>query len=315
MRDVTRKINTHRTAIAKALVKVSPPTIDLIKQNKTPKPDVLQTARVAGIQAAKNTSQIIPYCHPLPITHAQVDFVMDEDVIEITCQVKAIYKTGVEMEALTGASVAALTVYDMVKAVDDLLAIESIHLMKKTGGKSSFKKPTATEEKRKAVVIVMSDSVSAGKTEDISGKLIVERLEEEGLEVIEMKTLPDDEAAIFPAVRAYADESKVDLIITTGGTGISPRDNTTEAVSRLIERELPGVTEAIRAYGQERNPYAMLSRSCAGVRNKTVIICLPGSTGGVQDGMDAIFPAIFHSFSMLAGEGHELSKKREKTAT
>lgn len=315
MRDVTRKINTHRTAIAKALVRVSPATIDLIKENKTPKPDVLQTARVAGIQGAKNTSQIIPYCHQLPVTHAQVDFVMDEDVIEVTCQVKAIYRTGVEMEALTGASVAALTIYDMVKAVDELLEIESVRLIKKTGGKSSYKRPAATEEKRKAVVIVMSDSISAGKSEDISGKMIVERLEEEGLEVIELKTLPDEESAIFPVVRGYADDSKVDLIVTTGGTGISPRDTTPDAISRLIEKELPGVTEAIRAYGQERNPYAMLSRSCAGVRNKTVIISLPGSTGGVQDGMDAIFPAIFHTFAMIAGEGHSQNKNREKTAT
>ena len=313
MRDITRKIKTHRTAIAKALVRVSPATIDLIKQNKTPKPDTLQTARVAGIQAAKNTSQIIPYCHPLPLTYAKIDFVMDEDAIEVQCEVKAIYQTGVEMEALTGASIAALTVYDMLKAVDDLLEIESVRLIKKTGGKSSFKK-AVEETKRKAVVLVLSDSISAGKAEDVSGKSIADRLILEGLQVVEHKVLPDDEAALFPYIRRCADELKVDMIITTGGTGISPRDTTPEAISRLLEKELPGVTEAIRSYGQERNPYSMLSRSSAGVRGKTVIISLPGSTSGVEDGMDAIFPAIFHTFAMLAGEGHP-SKSKEKSAT
>lgn len=312
MRDITRKIKTQRTAQAKAIVRVSPATIALIKENRGPKPDVLQTARVAGIQAAKNTSQIIPYCHPLPLTSARVDFVMDEDAIEIVCEVKAIYRTGVEMEALTGASVAALTIYDMVKAVDDLLAIEAVRLLKKTGGKSSIKR-AANEQKHTAVVLVLSDSVYAGEAEDLSGKLIAERLEREGLKILQCKTLPDEESAIFPAIRHYADEAKVDLVITTGGTGIGPRDNTPEALTRLLEKGLPGVTEAIRSYGQERNPYAMLSRSSAGIRGKTVIISLPGSTGGVEDGMDAIFPAIFHTFSMLAGQGHS-RKHREKSA-
>jgi cyclic pyranopterin phosphate synthase len=309
MKDITRKISTHRTAIAKALVRVSPATIDLIKANKTPKPDTLQTARVAGIQAAKNTSQIIPYCHPLPLTYAKVDFVMDEDTIEVMCEVKAIYRTGVEMEALTGASVAALTVYDMLKAVDDLLEIESVRLIKKTGGKSSFKKNEA--EKRRAVVLVLSDSVAAGEAEDVSGKMIAERLQNEGLEVVAHQVLPDDETALFPFVRKCADDLKVDIIITTGGTGVSPRDTTPEAISRLLEKELPGVTETIRAYGQERNPYSMLSRSTAGVRGKTVIVSLPGSASGVEDGMDAIFPSIFHTFNMLAGEGHSQRAKKE----
>src|SRR5277367_2130752 len=158
MRDISRKINTYRTARAKAVVRVSPETIELIRKNKLPKPDVLQTARVAAIQAAKNTSQIIPYCHPLPITHAKVDFDMLDESIEIIAEVKAIYKTGVEMEALTAASVAALTIYDMAKAVDDLMEIESIKLLKKTGGKSSFKSSEKDSQSAyTAAVLVMSD--------------------------------------------------------------------------------------------------------------------------------------------------------------
>lgn len=303
MRDITKKVNSHRTALAKALVRVSPATLDLIRTNQTPKPDVLQTARVAGIQAAKNTSQIIPYCHPLPLTHAKVDFVMDEDSIEIICEVKAIYKTGVEMEALTGASVAALTIYDMVKAVDEMLSIDAVRLITKTGGKSSAYE-LADKRKYKAAVLVLSDSICAGDAEDFSGKMIIERLTQEGLEVVDYKIIADDTNELHKEAMRCIEKLSVDLFITTGGTGVSPRDITAEALEQIIERDLPGVAEAIRSYGQERNPYSMLSRGMAGVRGKSVIISLPGSAGGVEDGMNAIFPAVFHSFAMLKGEGH-----------
>src|SRR5580658_929831 len=101
MRDVSHKPNTLRTAVARALLKMTPSTVELIRQNKIPKGDPLTVARVAAVQAAKNTSQIIPYCHPLPISHVNIEFKLDEDAVEILTTVKAIYKTGVEMEALT----------------------------------------------------------------------------------------------------------------------------------------------------------------------------------------------------------------------
>jgi cyclic pyranopterin monophosphate synthase len=305
MRDISRKISTFRTATAKAVIKVSPNTIALIRQNKTPKIDVLPIARVAAVQAAKKTSDIIPYCHPLPVSYVGVNFHLDEDFIEVEVLVKALYRTGVEMEALTAASVAALTIYDMAKMIDDSMQIESIRLVEKTGGKSSFKHKHGENKQRRAAVFVMSDSIAKGKGEDKSGKLIVERLEKEGLKVVEYQILPDDESLIIPAIRRCTDDLKVDLVITTGGTGVSPRDVTPEALSRLIERPLPGITEAIRSYGQERNPYAMLSRSTAGVRNRSIIVSMPGSSGGVKDSIDAIFPAILHTFNILEGESHK----------
>lgn len=307
MRDISQKNSTLRTAVAKATLRVSPSTVQLIREGKVPKGDPLSVARVAAIQAAKNTSQIIPYCHPIPISFVGVDFQVDEDEIHIVATVKAIYKTGVEMEALTAASVAALTIYDMTKMVDDLMQIESVRLDSKVGGKSSFTKKL--EKGLRAAVIVMSDSVAAGKAEDLSGKLIQTRLEEEGIDATEYIVVSDDETAIITAVRRCTDELGVDLVITTGGTGVSPRDHTPEAITRLIERELPGVSEAIRAYGQQRNPYSMLSRSVAGIRKKSLIISLPGSVGGVQDSLDAIFPHILHTFKMLAGEGHGVRDK------
>lgn len=310
MRDVSTKVNTLRTATARATLKASPDTITLIKEGGAPKGDPLPVAKVAAIQAAKNCSQIIPYCHPMPVDFVGVEFELDEDAIHISTTVKAIYKTGVEMEALTAASVAALTIYDMLKMVDELMQIESILLVEKKGGKSDFR------NKRggilKAAVLVLSDSCAAGKKQDISGRIIVDRLTEEGLSVEDYKIIPDDADEAKKEILRLADELKVDLLITTGGTGLSTRDTTPEAINGLIERELPGVAETLRAYGQERNPFAMFSRSLAGVRNKTVIITLPGSTGGVKDGMNALFPFIFHAFKMLNDECHDDRKDEPK---
>jgi cyclic pyranopterin phosphate synthase len=140
MRDISEKSVTQRTAIARAVVRAKKSTIDLVRQNKVPKGDPLPVAKIAAVYAAKNTGQMIPYCHPLPIDFADCNFKVGRETIEITTEVKATYKTGVEMEALTAASVAALTVYDMLKMVDTGIEIESVSLVKKTGGKSDFLK-------------------------------------------------------------------------------------------------------------------------------------------------------------------------------
>ena len=306
MRDVSQKVSTLREAVAKAVLRVSPGTIEQIRTNTLPKGNPLAVAKVAAIQAAKNTSTIIPYCHPIPVEYVGVEFHVDEDSIEIECTVKAVYKTGVEMEALTAESVAALTIYDMAKMVDEFMQIESVTLVSKKGGKSDFTaaaKATGSKPFR-AAVLVLSDTAAKGKSEDKSGKIIVDFLKERNFDIAEYSVFPDDESEIVPAVRRCCDDLQVNLLITTGGTGISPRDNTPEALNRLIERELPGVAEAIRDYGQERNSFAMLSRGVAGVRNKTILISLPGSPAGVQDGLTAIFPAITHAFAMLEGAGH-----------
>lgn len=302
MRDISNKIKTLRTAIAKATLKVSPETIQLIRENKIPKGDPLPIAKVAAIQAAKNTSQIIPYCHPLPIDFVDCRFNVGNELIEITVEVKAVYKTGVEMEALTAASVAALTIYDMAKQVDESMEILGVRLVRKKGGKSDFKE--SFEKPLRAAVLVLSDSIAAGKNEDISGKLIEEKLKLLEVEVVEYRILPDDLEEIKKNLIRYADENKLDLVLTTGGTGIGPRDVTPEATQQVIEREVEGVVEALRQYGQERTPFSMLSRGKAGVRGKTMIVNLPGSQKGVSDALDILFPSLLHAFKMIGGGGH-----------
>lgn len=138
MVDVSEKKETSRIAVAVSRIKVSSETLKLIEEGNIGKGDVLGVARVAGIMASKQTSNLIPMCHPLMITSVNVDFEINREVsaIDIKATVKIVDKTGVEMEALTAATVAALTIYDMCKAVDKRMVIEGTHLLRKTGGKS-----------------------------------------------------------------------------------------------------------------------------------------------------------------------------------
>lgn len=137
MVDISHKQATERVAIASACVEMRPETLELIRKVQIAKGDVLATARIAGIMAAKRTSELIPLCHPLPISSVSIDFeYLDQTSIGIKAEVKTTYLTGVEMEALTAVSVAALTIYDMIKAVDKAVVISQIQLDHKSGGKS-----------------------------------------------------------------------------------------------------------------------------------------------------------------------------------
>lgn len=154
MVDVTDKKETYREAVAKGKIKVSEEILQAVKEGKAAKGDVLACATVAGIMGAKQTAQLIPMCHPLPISKCTVDFEVDEEHLEIhcICTVKVTGRTGVEMEALTGVSTALLTVYDMCKAMDKTMEIGEIYLYKKTGGKSGIilnEKETEHERDRK----------------------------------------------------------------------------------------------------------------------------------------------------------------------
>jgi cyclic pyranopterin monophosphate synthase len=301
MRDVSRKSSTLRTARASAVLTVGKPTIEAIRSGNLPKADPLGVAKVAGIQAAKNTSSLIPYCHQVPLDHVDVAIAVEHSRIVVTTEVKAVWKTGVEMEALVAATASALTLYDMLKIIDEGMEIQSIRLLQKKGGKSGIKE---TGEGMKAAVVVMSDSVSKGEKEDASGKLLVEKLQEFKVQNPAYVVLPDDRDRIETKLKELADTQNVRLIVTTGGTGAGPRDVTPEATLAVIDRRLEGVEEALRNYGYDRMPAAMLTRGVAGIRGDTLIINLPGSPGGVEDGINALFPGILHIFGIMRGAGH-----------
>jgi cyclic pyranopterin phosphate synthase len=293
MVDITTKTFTLRKAIAQAVVKVSKQeTIDALNQKKVPKGDVFEMAKTAGLFAAKKTSDVIPDCHPLPIEFTQINFEINDLSIIVTVEIHTVYKTGVEVEAMHAASVVALTMYDMLKPIDKNIEILNIKLLDKKGGKTDYGK-IANEVN--IGVIVCSDSISSGEKEDYSGKWIVEKMKEYGTNVLSYSIVPDEIEIIQKEVKSF-EEKGCNLVIITGGTGLSPRDVTPDAIRPLLDIEIPGISEAIRNYGQDRTPYSMLSRSIAGFMKDTLILAIPGSTGGVKDSIQAVFPAIFHVF-------------------
>lgn len=303
MVDITFKQVSLRKAIAEAIVSVSSPnTIKAIVERTVPKGDVFEMAKTAGLFAVKRTADMIPDCHPLPIEFTQVRFDIEDLRVKITMEVHTLYKTGVEVEAMHGVSVVALTMYDMLKPIDKGIEISQIRLVEKKGGKSDYKKDINST--LKAAVIVCSDSISAEKKEDRAGRAIMDSLQQHEVGVHDYIVIPDDLQTIQEKINAYVAQS-VNMIILTGGTGLSARDITPEAVTPLLHRRLPGVEETIRAYGQQRTAYSMLSRSVAGMIGNTLVLALPGSTNGAKESMQAIMPSILHVFKVAKGMQHE----------
>src|SRR5882724_2487751 len=177
MIDITQKITTLRKAIATAVVKVSKQeTIDAVRDKKVPKGDVFEFSRAAGLFAIKKTSDVIPDCHPLPVEFAAISYSIENLQIIINVEVHTIYKTGVEVEAMHGAAITALTIYDMLKPIDKEIEISTIRLSEKKGGKSDFKKETKRE--LKSAVIVCSDTAARDESKDQTGKAIVDKLKQ-----------------------------------------------------------------------------------------------------------------------------------------
>ncbi|TJZ51542.1 bifunctional molybdenum cofactor biosynthesis protein MoaC/MoaB [Sphingobacterium olei] len=303
MVDITHKQCTLRKGIATASVLTSSEiTIEAIKAGQVPKGNVYEFARAATLLAIKKTSDIIPDCHPLPIEYAAVDFHIEGLSIVITVTVHTIYKTGVEVEAMHGASVAALVLYDMLKPIDKNIEIGSIRLLHKSGGKSDHGH-VAKERAIRAAVVVCSDSVFAGEKQDRSGLLLKELLEEQGIEVLKFEVVPDDIAAIQNQLRASR-QAGVDILVYTGGTGVSDRDVTPEAILPLLTKQLPGVMEIARQYGQQFVQTAMLSRAVAGFADGMLVLTFPGSTNAVKENMKVLFPQILHVFPIKNNQGH-----------
>ncbi len=302
MIDVSPKFNTLRYARAEGKVFAKPETIRMVGEKKIPKGDVCEVARAAGILAAKRTPDWIVFCHVIPIDWAEVSVSAEEDYLLISAEVRSVWKTGVEMEALSAVAAACLNAYDMMKPVDKSLSFGEIRVVEKKGGKSdymdSFEKPI------RSAVLVISDSTYAGTRKDKSGKIISEFLKSKQVDVAVYDILPDVPEQIKSRIVELADKEKIDLIITTGGTGLGPKDYTPETTAEIIDKDAPGIVEAIRKHGKDRTPFAMLSRELAGVRGKTLIINLPGSSRGAKESMEALFPGILHAFPMLWGGGH-----------
>lgn len=316
MRDITHKQITLRTAKAIGIVFCTQATIDLIRNNELPKGNLFDVARAAGFVGAKSTPQLLPHCHPVSIDGMNIEFdFLDIDLhkelfdkailtrtgIVITGEAKSIGRTGIEMEMLTAVSIAALEIYDMLKPVDTQLEIGNIKLLEKKGGKSDRKR--FAEATPICAVLVCSDSTAAGTREDSSGKMVRQMLIAVNAVADHYAIVPDDKETIQQQIKEWV-AAGVHFIFTTGGTGLSERDNTVEAVDEMIDKKADGITEAMRSYGQMRTPLAMMSRAVAGTIGQTLIVTLPGSTDGARESLEAILPGVFHARKMILGGGH-----------
>ncbi|ARB44478.1 bifunctional molybdenum cofactor biosynthesis protein MoaC/MoaB [Alloalcanivorax xenomutans] len=304
MKDVSNKPDSFRSARAQCCLRAPRDCIERLRRGDTDKGDALKTARIAGILAAKRTDELLPLCHPLPIHRAELEFELGEEQVTILAEVQTIGPTGVEMEALTAAQMAALTLYDMLKphCRPDQLEITDGRLLEKTGGKSQFRRYLRAP--MSAAVIVLSDTVAAGRKPDTAGRSVEEGLAAAGFEPVHYQVLPDEPDQLREAVQAQLTEGTA-LIVTVGGTGVGPRDCTVDTVQPMLTTELPGVMEAARDFGQRRTPYAMMSRGIAGLAGDSVVVTFPGSRRGAEETLAALLPGLVHLLEVCrAGRPH-----------
>jgi molybdenum cofactor biosynthesis protein MoaC len=326
MIDVGGKAVTHRRALARGAAQLTKAAFEALRDRRNPKGDVLALAEAAGLMAAKRTAELIPLCHPLPLTQVRLAFRLDESAhrVEVSCEAAAEAKTGVEMEALCGVSGALLTIYDLSKAVDPLITLTGIELVRKEGGKQGLWERSKIKDQRSEIkdhelinehekdksladlrcaVITVSDRAARGERKDESGPRAAEFLKARGATVMGTRIVTDDREQIEKAALAACAE-KADVVILSGGTGVGPRDVTPETIQGLCDRWIPGIGERLRASGAAKTEMSWLSRSGGGLRGRTLLVALPGSPRAVEEGLSALENILAHAVQIAGGANH-----------
>jgi molybdenum cofactor biosynthesis protein MoaC len=320
MADVRGKRPTRRRAVAVGELHAGAEAFAAIVERRLPKGDALVMAEIAGLQGAKQASSLMPLCHPLLLELVRVRCVpvAERHAIRVYCEVATEARTGVEMEALAGASAALLTLYDLTKPVEPALSIEAVRLLFKEGGKKGlWRHPLGMSDEEAAhyrpqsiarlegvdcAVITLSDRVSAGEAEDASGPVLVDGLMSLGARV-RAETWPDGVEPLRSRLVAL-EGCGTRLCLCTGGTGLGPRDATPEALLQAGGVEVEGLAEMFRSESRHYTPLAWLSRARAVRLGRMLVIALPGSPRAARQGLDILAPLLAHALAMVDGAGH-----------
>lgn len=317
MINICNKNISYRRACVMGSIYVGKEVFFLIKHKKIEKGDPLLLAEVAGINAAKNTSNILLLCHQINIENVFLNVVMDEKnyLIKIYCVVFAHAKTGVEMEAMSGVSAALLTIYDLTKKLNPFIFINKIMLLYKDGGENGLVLGSVNDiplhlrhfffvsgvlfENITVVLITLSDRASFGRYKNLSGQVLVDFFNMKKARVLDCIIIPDDEDIFFNILKSVVDKYAPNIIITSGGTGLSDRDITNCVLSKICTKIVPGIGELLRSAGAHYSSTSWLSCSFAGIYKKSFIISLPGNPSAVFEGLNMLDKLLLHSVNLI----------------
>ncbi|CAN5469356.1 bifunctional molybdenum cofactor biosynthesis protein MoaC/MoaB [soil metagenome] len=318
---VGNKAVSKRIALATGQIQVNEVAFKHIQQNTLPKGNALALAEIAGIIGAKKVTEILPLCHPIPLEQVVIKSELSETdkTVRIFALVSATAKTGVEMEALSAVNAALLCIYDLCKMYGQDMVMTNSRLLYKEGGKGdklgsiehlppelkTLLTPKKPLKGVRCAIITLSDRASQGEYTDRAGMYLMDRLSHLGSENIIYHCIADEPVQLRQQIDEILRVHQCDIIFTCGGTGIAPRDKTTDTIKPLLDYEIPGVAELLRIYGANFTEFSWLSRSVVGVLNNTLLITFPGSESGVKQGLVAIEKLLPHAICILHGGNHD----------
>lgn len=291
MEDASELPATQTEAQAETKVYFSNGAREIVLKEGVAKEEVVTAAKIAGIQAAKRTSEFIPFHHYNPLTWVDISFEPAIDYIKITASVKALSRAGLEMEALTAASVAGLTIVDLCKDHDRGVNMQDLKLVPKR----IVKDVTHITTTIRVGIIVISDRITAGIDRDETGTILMEGFENAGFEAGEYVVIPNDTDKLIDQIQEWL-EQDIGLIITAGGNGIGPRDITLNAVEPFFDFRMEGVEQVLHSIAQANNNGFYMDRLAAGKIGKSIVLCLPLDSNLAKSMLPVVLPNIHQAF-------------------
>jgi len=306
MIDISKKYISYRRACVSGSIYVGKKVFYLIKNKKIEKGDPIILAEIAGINAAKNISNLILLSHQINIENIFVNILMDEKnyKIDIYCIVFANSKTGVEMEAMCGVAIGLLTIYDLTKKLNPFIFIDKIKLLFKDGGENGLilgsinnipehlKKHFINEQiylsKISVIIITMSDRGFYGYYNNLSGQILIDYFELRYCNIIKNIIIPDDKNILKKTIINISTKFLPTFILINGGTGLDKKDITFNTLSEICDKQIPGISELIRLSGSSYSFYSWLSSSFAGIYKKTAILAFPGNPSSIIESLKTI---------------------------